>query len=83
MVGQLCREGMDESDILPKAGYAMTIFHLLWISWLSEDAASPSVGAGRSCSTQLGVPKNAPKNHFLGIFYLCTAYKLKGEIHLN
>ena len=31
MVGQICREGMDESDIFPKAGYAMTVSHLLWI----------------------------------------------------
>ena len=28
MVGQICREGMDESGILPKARYAMTVFHL-------------------------------------------------------
>ena len=47
MVGQICREGMDESDILPKAGYAMTVFYLLWISWLSGGTASPPVGAGR------------------------------------
>ena len=28
MVGQICREGMDESGILPKARCAMTVFHL-------------------------------------------------------
>ena len=47
VVGQICFEDMDESDILPKAGYAMTVFHLLWISWLSGGAASPPVGAGQ------------------------------------
>ena len=29
VVGQICREGMDESGILPKARYAMTVFHCL------------------------------------------------------
>ena len=28
LVGQICREGMDESGILPKARYAMTVFPL-------------------------------------------------------
>ena len=33
---------------------------------------------------QYTVPKKMPpKNHFLGIFYLCAAYKLEGKIHLN
>ena len=29
VVGQICREGMDDSGILPKARYAMTVFHCL------------------------------------------------------
>ena len=29
MVGQICREGMDETGILPKARYAMTVCHCL------------------------------------------------------
>ena len=29
MVGQIRREGMDESVIVPKAGYAMTVGHCL------------------------------------------------------
>ena len=29
VVGQIRREGMDESGILPKARYAMTVFHCL------------------------------------------------------
>ena len=28
VMGQICREGMDESGVLPKARYAMTVFHL-------------------------------------------------------
>ena len=29
VVGQICREGMDESGILPKGRYAVTVFHCL------------------------------------------------------
>ena len=29
VVGQICREGMDDSGILPKARYPMTVFHCL------------------------------------------------------
>ena len=28
VMGQICHEGMDESGILLKARYAMTVFHL-------------------------------------------------------
>ena len=29
VVGQICREGMDDSGIPPKARHAMTVFHCL------------------------------------------------------
>ena len=29
VVGQICREGIDESAILPKARYAITVFHCM------------------------------------------------------
>ena len=37
VVGQICREGMDESGILPNARYAMTVF-ISWSNWLSGGA---------------------------------------------
>ena len=32
VVGQICREGIDENGILPKARHVMTVFHCL--EWL-------------------------------------------------
>ena len=46
MVGQICREGMpDESGILPKARYAMTIGHCLE---QQGEHCNPPVGPGQS-----------------------------------
>ena len=80
VVGQICREGMDESSILPKARYAMTVGHCLeqlevWgcCKPLRGSRAEPWWGfrasprkLQRSCSTQYQKP--APKKHFLGTF---------------
>ena len=77
MVGQICCEGIDESGILPKAEYAMTVGHCLKQQgfW---GAVSPPVGPGQST-----VPKNGSKTAFLVHFHMCAAYKFKRKIHLN
>ena len=43
MVDQICHEGMDESGILPKARYAMTVGHCLGQQGV-WGAVSPQVG---------------------------------------
>ena len=99
VVGQICHEGMDESGILPKARYAMTVGHCLEQQEVWRGAVSPQwvqdralVGVQEAKSPeapailQYKVSKKSPpqkKIHFLGTFYLCAAYKLKGKIHLN
>ena len=47
MVGHIRREGMDENGILPKARYAMTLFHCLeqLVVW---GCYKPPVGPGQS-----------------------------------
>ena len=47
MVGQICREGMDERDILPKARYAMTVGHCLELLGVWGHC-KPPVGPGQS-----------------------------------
>ena len=49
VVGQICREVMDESGVLPKARYAMTIFHLPGVAGClgGRGAISPPVSPGR------------------------------------
>ena len=92
MVGQICHEGMDESGVLPKARYAMTI---AWSSRGSGGAVSPHWVQGRAlvgvqgaklleapAILQYKVSKRmSTKTTFLVHFYLCAAYKLKGKIH--
>ena len=73
MVGQICREGMDESGNLPKARYAMTVGHCLeqqevWErcnpQWVQDRAFVGVQGAKPSEALtilQYTVPKNVPK----------------------
>ena len=96
VVGQIYHEGMDESGILPKARYAMTIGHCLEQqgAW---GCCKPPVGPGQSPGGGPGgkapgsssdpavqsIKKCPKKTTFLVNLYLCAAYKLKGKIHLN
>ena len=93
VVGQICREGMDESGILPKARYAMTVFHCLGGGW---GAISPPVGPGQipgggpggeaPAILQYTVPKKMPpKNHFLGTFLsvCCIQIERKNSFKLK
>ena len=90
MVGQICREGMDESGILPKVRYAMTVGHCfeqqgVWGCCKTPSGSRAELWWGPGAK-QYTVPKKCPppkKNTFLVHFYLCAAYKLKGKIHLN
>ena len=96
VVGQICREGMNESGILLKARYAMTIGHCLEQQG-SGGAVSPPAGPGQnpgvgprgevpgssSDPTVHSTKKMPPKTTFLVYFYLFAAYKLNGKIHLN
>ena len=69
-MGQICREGMNESGILPKARYAMTIFYLPGVAGcLGEGRYKPPEAPA---ILQYTVPKNAPSfekiSHFFFIF---------------
>ena len=68
MVGQICREGIDQSGVLPKAQYAMTVGHYLeqqgiWgccnaVSLLVGPGQSPGGGPeGEALSTKKGGPE--------------------------
>ena len=98
VVGQICREGMNESGILLKARYAMTIGHCLEqqgsggaVSPPAAPGQNPGVGPKgrsprklqRSYSTQY--QKNAPKNYFLGIFLslCCIQIEWKNSFKLK
>ena len=95
-MGQICREGMDESGILPKARYAMTVGHCLEQQRVWE-RCKPPVGPGQnfcggpgdeapgsSNDPAVHSTKKCPqKTTCLVYFYLCAAYKLKGKIHFN
>ena len=81
-----------KGGILPKARYAMTVSS----SRGSGGTVSPPVGPGQSPGGGPGgqapgsssdpavhsTKKMPPKTTFLVHFYLCTAYKSKGKIHL-
>ena len=81
-MGQICREGMDESGILPKARYAMTVCHRLEQLLVCGDGARPPVGPGGEAPEapailQYTVPKNAPppqkKPTFL-VHFICVLH---------
>ena len=94
MVGQICREGMDESGILPKARYAMTVGHCLEQQGVWECYYPPSGSRtellwgsrGRSSNDPaVHSTKNVPKNYFLGTFLsvCCIQIERKNSFKLK
>ena len=81
VMGQICREGRNESGILPKAQYAMTIFYLSGVAGsLGKDVISPRK-LQRSCSTQY--QKMPPKKHFLGTFLSVCCIQIERKNPFN
>ena len=82
VVGQICREGMDEGGILPKARYAMTVGHCLkqqgvWGRCKLPSGSRPEPWWGsqklqRSCSTQYR--KNAPQKLLSWYIFICVLH---------
>ena len=76
VAGQICREGMDESGILLKARYAVTVCHCLEqlvvggrgaVSRSVDPGQSPGGGFGGSDS-QVHNTKRYPQKQFFGTF---------------
>ena len=97
VVGQICREGMDESGILPKALYAMTVGHCLEQQGVWE-RCNPPVDPGQSFGGGPGgeapgssddpavhSTKNVPKNYFPGTFLsvCCIQIEKKSSFKLK
>ena len=98
-MGQICREGMDESGILPKARYAMTVFHLSGVAGClgrGRGAISLPVGPGRIPGGGPGVEapgsssdpavhsnKKCPPKHFLGTFLSVYCIQIERKNSFN
>ena len=97
-MGQICREGMDESGILPKARYAMTVFHLSGVAgclggwtllaphWVQGRDLVGVQGAKppeASAILQYTVPKTAPQKHFLGTFLSVCCIQIERKNSFN
>ena len=83
VMGQICHEGMDESGILPKARYAMIVFHLSGVAGC-RGGGRYKPPSGSRAETWWGsrgqspwkhqrscstlYQKMPPKKHFLGTF---------------
>ena len=71
-MGQICREGMNESGILPKARYAMTIFYLPGVAGcLGEGRYKPPEAPA---ILQYTVPKNAPQKAPSWYIFICVLH---------